>query len=160
MASHKGHEVFNVLALGPLILMVPQEYRIPFGIGYLIGTFLLSPDLDLHFSKPSQRWKFLKFLWLPFWVFSRHRGITHVPFLGTFVKLFYLTFLFFFLYFVLLGVLRLLGFVPEFLLSFDPFSFLNEFFRSEGGFFFVLGLLTADLLHIILDQVTSFLKRL
>ncbi|AAC07885.1 putative protein [Aquifex aeolicus VF5] len=140
-------------------MLVPQDYRIPFGIGYLLGTFFLSPDLDLHFSKPSQRWKFLKFLWFPFWVFSRHRGITHVPFLGTLVKLFYLIFIFFFLYFAVLGVLSILGFAPKELLSFDPFAFINEFLKSEKGFFFILGLIVADLLHIVLDIVSSFIKR-
>ena len=160
MASHKGHELFNVFALGPLILFIPQDYRIPFGIGYVVGTFFLSPDLDLHFSKPSQRWKFLKFLWLPFWIFSRHRGVTHVPFLGTLVKLFYLTFILFFLYFIVLGIFSLLGFIPKEVLSLDPFKLLSEFLRSEKGFFFVLGLIVADLMHIILDWITSLLKRI
>ncbi len=160
MALHRTHELFNLSLFFPLLVFVPGDYRLEFGAGYLLSTFLLSPDIDLYFSRPSARWGVLRFLWLPFWVFSKHRGITHVPFLGTLIKLFYLSFLFVFLYFVLLGFLTLLGLESDLLLSFDPFRFLEELFRREEAFYFFLGFLAGDLLHLLLDGITSFFKRL
>jgi len=160
MALHKTHELFNLFLLPPLLILVPEQYRPEFAVGYLLSTFILSPDIDLYFSKPSSRWGVLRFLWLPFWIFSKHRGITHIPFLGTFIKLFYLCLVFLFLYFSLLGLITLFGFEGKFLISFDPFRFLEELFGKESTFWFFLGVLAADLLHLFLDWGTSFIKRL
>ncbi len=160
MALHKTHELFNLVLYIPAVAFLPKEHLIPFSFGYFLGTFFLSPDIDLSFSKPSRRWKFLSFLWLPFWVFSRHRGITHIPFLGSLVKLFYLGFLFVFLYFVTLGILSLIDFTPKAYLNFNPINFLEGFLKSESGFYFVLGVILADLFHILLDFITSLWKKL
>lgn len=160
MASHREHELFNLVLLVPSLYFVPGDYRVFFGIGYLLGTFLLSPDIDLSFSKPSQRMGKLKYLWFPFWIFSRHRGITHVPFLGSLVKLLYLVALFLFLYFIFLGVVSILGISAEFLYEFDPFDLLINAFQREETFYFVIGIILSDLYHIILDGITSFVKRL
>jgi len=160
MALHRGHELFNGLLFIPTLLLVPEEGRLPFGVGYLFSTFLFSPDLDLPFSKPSKRWGLARFLFAPIWFLSKHRGITHLPLFGTFLKLLYLVALFLFLYFVLLGLLSLFSLKWEGLFSFDPFKFLEELFRREESFFFVLGVATADLYHLVLDWLSSFWRRL
>ncbi|WP_461829269.1 DUF2227 family putative metal-binding protein [Aquifex sp.] len=160
MALHKTHEFFNLVLYIPAVAFLPKEYLVPFSLGYFLGTFLLSPDIDLSFSKPARRWRFLRFLWLPFWVFSRHRGITHVPLLGSLVKLFYLGFLFVFLYFVILGILSFINITPKAYLNFNPINFLENFLKSESGFYFVLGVVLADLFHILLDFITSSWKKL
>ena len=160
MALHRTHELFNLFLYIPVVTFVPNEYLVPFSVGYFLGTFLLSPDIDLSFSKPARRWKLLRFIWLPFWVLSRHRGITHVPVLGSLVKLFYLGFLLVFLYFVILGFFSLINFTPKAYLNFNPINFLEDFLRSEAGFYLVLGVVLADLFHIALDFITSSWKRL
>lgn len=157
MASHKGHELFNVVMFAPSIFFVPVDYLPFFGAGYFLGTFFLSPDIDLSYSKPSQRLKFLKIIWFPFWIFSKHRGITHKPFLGTFIKLFYLTFVGIFLFFAILGVLSLLG-VKTDIYKINPFELLEEIMRKRETLYFIGGLLLADLFHITLDWITSRVK--
>jgi len=47
----------------------------------LFATFFLSPDLDIE-SKPYKRWRIFKFLWWPYKVIFKHRGISHNPILG------------------------------------------------------------------------------
>ncbi len=160
MALHRTHEIFNLLLYVPAVAILPKDELIPFSAGYFLGTFLLSPDIDLSFSRPAKRWKFLRFLWFPFWVFSRHRGLTHVPILGSMVKLLYLSSVIVFIYFVILGLFSLIGFTPKAYLNFNPMEFLNEFLRSETGFYFVVGVIVADILHIFLDFITSTFKRL
>ena len=153
MASYRTHEIFNVAILVPALIFLPEDAKVPFGVGYLIGTFFLSPDIDLHYSKPSQRWKLLRYIWLPFWIFSKHRGITHVPVLGSLIKFFYLSFLIVFAYFSLLGIFAILNYKPEFLLNFNIFDFLENFLKSREGLFFILGVITSDLMHILLDNL-------
>jgi len=162
MASHRGHEIFNLLLLLPSAWVVPPEQRLLFSAGYLISTFLMSPDVDLSFSKPSRRLGVFRYIWFPFWLFSRHRGITHVPFLGSLIKLFYLTLLFFFMYFVLLGLFSVLGYGEgiSFLLRYNPFELIEESASREELFYFVAGFVLADLYHVILDLITSALKRI
>lgn len=43
---------------------------------YLVGTYLLNPDLDIE-SDIRNRWWIFGFIWKPF----SHRGILHEPFL-------------------------------------------------------------------------------
>jgi len=52
-------------------------------MGGLLGFGWLSPDIDFSTvrSLPIQRWGILSFIWKPFQ--SKHRGITHVPVLGS-----------------------------------------------------------------------------
>ncbi|MEL4304673.1 DUF2227 family putative metal-binding protein [Methanococcoides sp. LMO-2] len=52
-----------------------------FSMSYLFGTFFLSPDLDIE-STPYKRWGVLRFIWWPYKVIFKHRGISHNPILG------------------------------------------------------------------------------
>ena len=160
MALHKTHELFNTILFIPFVFIIPEEALIPFSVGYFLGTFLRSPDIDLDFSRPTRRWKPLRFLWFPFWFFSKHRGITHIPIFGSLIKLFYLAGIIVFLYFVLLGFFSLIEFTPKAYLEFNPIKFIEDFLKSEMGFFFVLGVVVSDLFHIALDIFTTYLKRL
>ena len=58
--------------------------------GSFVGFLWLSPDLDLWHSprksKVLNRWGPLKFIWAPFAVTvakKKHRGLTHIPVLGS-----------------------------------------------------------------------------
>jgi len=105
LALGRTHELINLLALPGFLYFLPKEFYLPFSVGYVLGTFLLSPDLDLKHSKPSKRWKALKILWRPYQKKSKHRGISHIPLLGTFTRLLYIflliTALYYLLYFLL-----------------------------------------------------------
>ncbi|RMH80140.1 MAG: hypothetical protein D6674_05435 [Acidobacteria bacterium] len=161
MALGRRHDLFNLLALPPCLYLLPKEVYLPFTAGYLIGTFFLSPDLDLRHSKPSRRWKVFRYIWRPYQAFSRHRGISHVPLLGVFIKLLYLFIFLLFLYFFLLGLSS--THMPEFtegLLNFDPFKLLSYLSQREWAFYLILGIFTSEVFHIVLDILSSSLKKL
>ena len=161
MALGRTHDLVNLAVLPGFLYFLPKELYIPFGLGYLVGTFLLSPDLDLPNSRPTRRWSFLRCLWLPYQSISRHRGLSHVPFVGSILRIVYITGVLLFLYFVLIGVVSILDRgTALFLAAFNPFEFLNHLLRSEKSLYFLAGVLCADVVHIILDGVSSLVKKL
>ncbi|MCX7989999.1 MAG: metal-binding protein [Aquificaceae bacterium] len=159
MALGRGHDFANLLMLPLCLYYTPREFYLAFTAGYLVGTFLLSPDLDLPHSKPSKRWKGFSLLWRPYQHLSKHRGLSHIPLLGTSVRLGYLTLLFLFSYFVLLGFSQ--KYAPglkELLLLLDPLEFLSSLAEKEWVFYFALGVVASELFHVALDLLTSFFK--
>ncbi len=161
MALGRTHDLINLVALPGFLYYLPKELYLPFGAGYLVGTFLLSPDVDLPNSKPTRRWSFLRCVWYPYQSLSQHRGISHVPVIGSLLRLLYLILLIIFLYFVLIGMVSVLDrSLALALTGFNPFSYLNELFRSEESLYFVAGIVCADIVHIVLDGISSMVKRL
>lgn len=149
MALFRTHEVINLSALAGFLYFVPREFFLPFAVGYVFGTFFLSPDIDIEHSKPSRRWGPFKHAWKPYRKFSRHRGSSHVPFLGSFLRVSYLGAL------VFLVLLALeIGFSMEFNLNKLPH------FAYDWAFFAFLGICLAELVHVLVDVLWSFLKRI
>ncbi len=66
------------------------EMRLTFAGAFLLATFWLSPDLDLHHSSPSRNWLIFRKLWWPYSKIFRHRGWSHFPVLGSLTRLSYL----------------------------------------------------------------------
>lgn len=97
MPDGKNHDTINlavliVVLVSSLYLMLRKEnalyseyLNIPimliFSSFYLFATFFLSPDLDID-SKPYKRWKLLRFIWWPYKVIFKHRGLSHNPIIG------------------------------------------------------------------------------
>lgn len=85
MPSGDLHTGVNLITLagiaGPLAaLHVSQDLLLSLAAGYLIGTLLITPDLDLagHVRVRAQRnWGVWGNLWRPLSLFVRHRGVTH-----------------------------------------------------------------------------------
>lgn len=160
MALGKKHDFINLLALPACLYYTPKEFYLPFAAGYLFGTFLLSPDLDLPHSRPSRRWRALRFIWKAYQLFSKHRGASHVPLVGTFLRFTYLLSLFVFFYFVLLGISR--QYAPQvagFLLMLDPFKLLSYAAQREEVFYFALGVVVSEVFHVALDLFTGLFGR-
>ncbi|MCK4928803.1 MAG: metal-binding protein [Methanosarcinales archaeon] len=97
MPDGKNHNTINIIIL-MLILSVTYalfsrpdisihiqlpgiELILIFSLTYLFGTFFLSPDLDIE-SSPYNRWGVFKFLWWPYKVIFKHRGLSHNPVFG------------------------------------------------------------------------------
>jgi len=139
--SGRVHETVNLLALPPTLYVLPESLpKLPFALGYLIGTFWLTPDLDLATSRPSRRWGILRVVWLPYaWLFS-HRGLSHRPLLGALTRMLYLAAL------AGLGLwfLDALGYRLQF-----------DFPIGQSWLSFFAGILLADLIHLLLDTVCS-----
>ncbi len=160
MALGRSHDFVNLLALPACLYFVPKEFFIPFVGGYLVGTFLFSPDIDLPRSKPSKRWKTLRFIWRPYQAVSKHRGVSHVPILGTFLRLTYFLSVFLFFYLVLIGISsNYLPELKEFLLGFDIFELFSGLAKREEIFYFALGVVLSEIFHVSLDLLISGLKR-
>lgn len=92
----RDHEALNLALLSPILLMGDRlaDPMVLSGVGgYLIGTFLLTPDLDLSGRtrvQPLRRWGILAWIWFPYGLLSRHRGVSHTFILGPTVRLAYL----------------------------------------------------------------------
>jgi uncharacterized metal-binding protein len=161
LALGRTHELINLLALPGFLYFLPKEFYLPFGLGYVLGTFLLSPDLDLKHSKPSKRWKALKILWRPYQKKSKHRGISHIPILGTFTRLSYIFLLITVLYYLLYFLLS-----SDWQESTQKISQLNPLILAEKlaykkwTFYALSGLIASELTHISLDLLWSFWRRI
>jgi len=161
LALGRTHELINLLALPGFLYFLPKEFYLPFSVGYVLGTFLLSPDLDLKHSKPSKRWKALKILWRPYQKKSKHRGISHIPLLGTFTRLLYIfliiTALYYLLYFFLSHYWQE---STQKISQLNPLILVEELAYKEWTFYALLGLIASEIIHISLDLLWSFWKRI
>jgi len=68
-------------------------------------------------------------------------------------------FMLLFLYFVLLGVVSTLD-MGHLLSGFNPFELLNHLFKSDLSLYVVAGIIAADIVHVLLDNLWSFLRRI
>lgn len=97
MANGKAHEKINLffLAAGIAIVMtlINRDWffeGIFVVLGYIIGTYLMNPDLDLR-SRPYRRWGIFRFIWLPYQTF-KHRSVwTHGYIISDLIRYAYLT---------------------------------------------------------------------
>jgi uncharacterized metal-binding protein len=153
MPSGRTHEAINLtlLGLGGAFYLAqggsPEEPRAPaFLLGYLAGTFLLSPDLDLAEKgvRAQGRWGVLGALWRPYgWLF-RHRGLSHTWILGPLTRLGYLLLLLFLLYGLLKGVAAFMG--ASLALALPPLP-------KEVLLFGLLGYYLSQWLHLVADGI-------
>lgn len=114
----------------------PSTYAVA---GYLIGTFLITPDLDLadgHVSA-KRRWGLLGWLWVPYGSVSRHRGRSHSWILGPSVRLIYLA---------LIAGLILLGLKA---LNIDVPPLKRP---GDGALWMIGGYFVSQWLHLIADR--------
>jgi len=63
---------------------------IAFVSAYAFSSLFLSPDLDLHTSRPYLRWGVLRWLWAPYAYVFRHRRLSHHLLLGPLSRIAYL----------------------------------------------------------------------
>ena len=84
------HDHLATGAAGSKFGVTPAQ-AINFTLGFLAGTFLLSPDLDLSEGRvdSKRRWGVLGFLWVPYGRLFSHRGLSHTWLLGPLTRLAY-----------------------------------------------------------------------
>jgi uncharacterized metal-binding protein len=135
MPAYRTHVSINLflglpLSLGALkysVLSTPTD-TIAFAAAFIYGTFFLHPDVDL--ARNIRLFSVKGLLTLPFRPYSylfRHRGISHMPIIGTLTRVIWL------------------------LLIFSiPFDW------NQPALWFALGgLAVADLFHVLLDQLVK-----
>lgn len=103
MPSGRVHNIINTATFGliaaatfwaaaqQLIVITPAQAA-SFSSAYAVGTFLLSPDLDLAERRvdSKRRWGPLGFVWVPYGRLFSHRGLSHTWLLGPLTRLIYL----------------------------------------------------------------------
>jgi len=108
VASGRRHEAINLAVLGAAVAgwywaranghgevlesVAPLAARVAFLFSYAVGTFLVTPDLDLakRSVRAKSNWGVLGWLWYPYGAVFRHRGISHSWLVGPLTRLLYL----------------------------------------------------------------------
>ncbi|ACO04585.1 MAG TPA: hypothetical protein DEP48_09015 [Persephonella sp.] len=160
MASGRTHEIINLLFLpGAVYYLNPVSFE-GFISGYIIGTFFLSPDNDIYHSKPNRRWGFLRFVWYPYTKIFSHRGISHIPVIGTATKIVYLSLVSLILIYIFIFSLKY-AFPDLDIQILDRFRDVDIYSFLSGSFVFsfIFGIFLAEMVHIFTDFVYSTLKR-
>ena len=119
------------------------EYGTVFVVAYLFGTFLLSPDLDLKVSDPMKNWGILRLLWRPYSYAFKHRGLSHMPIVGTLTRLLYMVLVAYVL-FAVINVFFDLGWQ----MSFEDAKKIDR----NIVLWALAGLCLPDLFHILADH--------
>ncbi|WIY61099.1 metal-binding protein [Bacillus arachidis] len=154
MPSGKTHTKINLLSLPIVLFMLVSygltnfDFLLTFAIGFLIGTFFLTPDLDIH-SSAYNKWGLLRIFWYPYQCVMPHRSfLTHTLVIGDLIRILYMLLVFSpFLYILNKTVLdgRLLEIAKEYDVALTTF---------------VIGVIAASALHIIADRLNTRRKKL
>lgn len=158
MANGRLHDFFNIFLLvliTPVLLVfdIHLVFIFLFILGWLFSTLLFGPDTDLM---PKKRTHILGVFLYPYSLFSKHRGLSHHPILGTILRVIYGFLVFIFVSFVL----KKMGYIehsPEGLGNFLINYFENFNFQSFEYLVLIwiyLGMWGADLSHLLLDKIS------
>jgi uncharacterized metal-binding protein len=128
---------------------------------YLVSGFLFSPDLDLR-SRPYMRWRWLRWVWIPYQRSVRHRSwVSHSLLAGPVIRILYFTGIISLLALIALALLNLL--VPV-----DPTGTLLSIASSVSRWinihpftvgYAVAGFFLGSASHVVADAIVSFFKR-
>ncbi len=160
MASGRTHDIINLTVFPIAVYYLKPEDFTGFFVGYMIGTFFISPDNDIFHSKPNKRWKKLQFIWKPYTKLFSHRGISHFPFLGLTTKLLYIAFLLFILFSIVYISLFLSGIYTSSITDIIDKKTLIYYIQTPFFISFLFGLFLSEIVHILTDIVTNFRKHL
>ena len=164
MPSGRVHETINLVVFGAAAaaytyaqahgyterfdtLLAPETAAL-FTVSYLVGTFLVTPDLDLADNRvrAKSNWGLLGLLWAPYGEMFSHRGLSHTWFVGPMTRL---------LYMVMVGLA--LSWVATVISSHFGYTFSvragwreNSWELSLGS---LLGYYLSQWLHLIADGV-------
>ncbi|MBO1438516.1 metal-binding protein [Meiothermus sp. CFH 77666] len=157
MPSGRVHEAINVGVLGLASaaywayqkeVAISQPVAVAFVSSFLVGTFLITPDLDLAEQqvRAKGRWGWLGWLWVPYgWMFA-HRGLSHTWIVGPLTRLLYLGAMGVVLYWVITAIAGYVG------LNFNLQAQLKAP-PQEIVWALVLGYYASQWLHLIADGI-------
>lgn len=97
MPNYATHTAFGVVALSGISYIAVRTFSFPnevialSAMGFAFATVMLSPDLDLKYSSPTKNWKILRWMWRPYQLVFRHRGLSHSLCFSTITRMGYLT---------------------------------------------------------------------
>ncbi len=111
-----------------------------FCIGFIIGTELITPDLDIS-STPSER---CGVMWLPYRILFKHGQSSHSLFFGAIGRMVYLTVL----------IIILIALIGWLLKNPDLLMQVYEMVNWIVVLLLVFGIWVANAIHILLDKVS------
>ena len=172
--NYSAHTATNCVLVVPLLCfglygqdtMSPRAIGVSF-IGFLIATFLLSPDLDLRNSTPTRNWGVFKFVWFGYSKVFRHRGQSHSFIFSRMTKLAYLVLIGLFFSMVVEVFLNMASekvFGDAFVCAWDTvFLFIHDnviylIRYKEDIFAAMFGIVLSDWIHICSDRLYSKIK--
>lgn len=158
------HRRFNFL-LSPVYLFIVGLFTYfdwealgCFGIGYLLGTTILTPDVDLG---PNRFAGLSKLFLYPYSLIFKHRGVSHSIFLGTLTRVLYALLISWIVLYIgsLLFTREQMGLAPlayikQFILDYNYRVWWHKWLT-----WLYIGLFMADLSHIFIDSCSSWLKK-
>jgi uncharacterized metal-binding protein len=134
-----------VAELGQLI--TPQAVT-TFSVSYLVGTFLVTPDLDLAEQgvRAKSNWGLLGLLWIPYGALFSHRGLSHTWLVGPLTRLIYMLIVALALSYVASAVAPFFGY---------NFSVKTQLVRNgqELAIGALIGYYVSQWLHLIADGI-------
>jgi len=164
MALGKTHDLFNLLVCAIFVglfigIGIDIALTFSFILGWLLATFIFSPDTDIM---PKKRTRILQFFLYPYSILFKHRGISHMLFVGTVTRVLYL-----------ILVIGALIFIFD-KMKYSNYSLMN-YFQSIVDFigqfdykmrshriviWFFSGMILADASHIFLDKISSYKNKM
>ncbi|MBO9129970.1 metal-binding protein [Bacillus sp. 165] len=154
MPSGKTHTKLNLIALPVIIVLLfsygytSKSFLLFFTIGFIIGTYFLSPDLDIR-SASYRKWGLFRIIWYPYQVIMPHRSfLTHTFIIGDLIRLLYLLFV----------LSPILYFANKTVLNSELVSIVES--NKTLIFNFVTGVMSASAVHIIADVLNTKRKKL
>ncbi|MFN8671685.1 MAG: metal-binding protein [Candidatus Sericytochromatia bacterium] len=167
MPNGKTHDKVNWILLPPFAYISWDFSKdlvilLLFTVSYLFSSFMFSGDLDLV-SSQSKRWGVIRFIWIPYRKFFKHRSkLTHGILLGTIVRIVYLSLVMsiFYLFLYYLTVKYAPTFNNE--LASKTNNLQNIFINQPKGYFIYifLGLVAGAFAHTMADEFFSTMKRI
>lgn len=155
MPSGRVHNLINIAAYSVLaggvllgsraqLLVVTPTQALNFTLAFMVGTFLLSPDLDLAEGRVNSKrnWGILGFLWVPYGRLFSHRGLSHTWLIGPLTRIAYLSVM------AALVVGLLLTVAPQF-----PLPRIPQPLDTKVLWPLVVGYYVSQWLHLIADGV-------
>lgn len=125
-------------------------------VGFLFSGLMFGPDLDIY-SVQFKRWHFFRFIWLPYQKFLKHRSFfSHGFLIGTIIRVFYLSFIFFFVAITGVTIAQLIfGFVwhwQKFVVN-SYIAVKNDYWQEILSLF--IGLELGAMSHYLADDIGS-----
>jgi uncharacterized metal-binding protein len=128
--------------------LVTPQVMTTFSVSYLVGTFLVTPDLDLAEQgvRAKSNWGLLGLLWIPYGAMFSHRGLSHTWLVGPMTRLIYLVI-----------VALALGYVASAVAPFFGYAFSVKTQLVRNGQELAIGALVgyyvSQWLHLIADGI-------
>ncbi len=157
MPGVRTHDLIGTCAapvLGVAVYQVTQSNEhVAIAIGaHMVGTFLMSPDLDIETSEPARRWGPLRWLWYPYGRIIPHRSILSHSGLSALLRLAYLA--------VVVELALLAGAVLGLYDWREVHAHMGRWLAAhQAGVGCVLvGLVVSDMVHTVSDHISTAIK--